>query len=253
MTQFALQCKLRAMLLSVLALTALHAHAQTLLLDNFAAPGTAVSVTAASQNYVVSTPGAYAGVAGQLRDAYYWKYSDPSSSGATASIGNGAATAHAGTGAFGEYGLGYGSYGVDLAHPGAQGAPLGLDLSGYGELQAVFSHMDKETNYVVGLYTASPLPGGNSYWTGEIFVTPSTPGGSAVGNMVFQGGDAATFNFAQVDGLVVIFDRAAAADGNGYSLTQLQFTQAVPEPSVTAVMLAGLLVMLRLRARARAS
>jgi len=145
-----------------------------------------------------------------------------------------------GAGAYGELGLGYGAYGVALSGPPAQGPALALNLSGYGELKASFSQVNHTLNLVAGLYTASPLAGGGSYWTGEINLTPAVSGGSATGDLLFGAGSGQNFNFGQVDGIVFIIDRAAQADGNIYSLTTLQFAQAVPEPASAGLLMAGL-------------
>jgi hypothetical protein len=230
----------RALALAALTLVALQAPAQTLLLDAFAAPSPAVNPTAPSQNYVVSTPGSYAGVVGQARDAYYWLYLAGAGA-SSASIGGGRVSVDAGgAGGYGELGLGYGAYGVSLSGPPGQGPALALDLSGYGELQASFSQANHTLNLIAGLYTSNPLPGGFYYWTGEINLAPAVSGGPVTGNLPFTGGNAQNFNFGQVDGLVFIVDRAAQADGNAYSLTSLQFAQAVPEPASAGMLLAGM-------------
>ncbi len=127
--------------------------------------------------------------------------------------------------------------------PLVQGPALGLNLTSYGELQASFSNVNHTLNLIVGFYTSNPLPGGQYYWDGEINLTPAVPGGPATGNLIFTGDNAETFNFAQVDGIEFIVDRAAQSDGNVYSLTALQFTQAVPEPASPALLLAGLVAM----------
>jgi hypothetical protein len=165
-------------------------------------------------------------------------------SGATATIGAGSASVKAGDQAVGEYGIGYGAYGVDLGNLGMQGPELGLDLSKYNDFQAVFAKSNKAMNLIVGFYTTNPLPGtGLYYWDGQVTVTPSVPGGPVTGDMLFTGGDAEHFNFSQVDGIFFIIDRGAVASGNSYDLSTLQFTQAVPEPSTYALLLAGLGVM----------
>ena len=231
----------------------MQASSQTLLLDNFAAPSPAVDPAAPSQNWVASTPGIYANVAGQARDAYYWLYI-PGAGTATASIGGGAVSVNSGgAGAYAELALGYGAYGNPLAGPPVQGPALGLNLSGYGDLQASFAHANNTLNLVAGFYTTNPLAGGNYYWTGEINLTPTVAGGPATGNLNFTGGGASTFNFSQVDGIVFIVDRAAQADGNVYGLSSLQFTQAVPEPASAGMLLAGVAMLGAWRQRRQAS
>lgn len=228
-----------------------HARSATLLLDDFVDPVPAQSLLAPSQQYVVSTPGVFAGVAGTLRDGYYWVYQDSAAGGAAASIGAGAVNVAASAQAFGELGLGYGAYGLDLANINVQGPLLGLDVSSYVGFQAVFSSAMQDTNLIVGLYTSAPT-GGLSFWTGEIFAAPTVAGGPLVGTFLFNDPTAAMFNFGQVDGIVFIVDRATSLSGNNYSLSKLQFIQAVPEPAMAWTLLASMVAvgfMARRRAR----
>ena len=114
------------------------------------------------------------------------------------------------------------------------------------------SKSNKAVNLIVGFYATTPLPGtGLYYWDGEVTVTPSVPGGPVTGDMLFTGNDAEHFNFSQVDGIFFVIDRAAAETGNSYDLSALQFTQAVPEPSAYALLLAGLGVMVACARRPR--
>jgi len=233
-------CARRALALPALMLAAMQAPAQTLLLDDFAAPSPPVDPTAASQHFVVSTPGSYAGLAGQVRDAYYWPYLAGTRA-SSAAIGGGRVGVDAGgAGGYGELALGYGAYGVSLSGPPGQGPALAFDSRGYGELQASFSQANHTLNLIVSLYTKNPLPGGDYYWDGEINLAPAPSGGPVTGDLPFTGGNAKNFNFGQVDGIVFIVDRAAQADGNAYSLTSLQFAQAVPEPASAGMLLAGM-------------
>jgi hypothetical protein len=231
---------LRTLVLPAALLTAAQAHAANLVLDDFATPAASQNVVSPDQQFIQSTDGVFAGVSGQRRDAYYWLYVDPLNSGATATIGAGSASVKAGEQALGELGIGYGAYGVDLANIGVQGPELGLDLSKYNGFEAVFAKSNKAVNLVVGFYTTKPLPGtGLYYWDGEVTVAHSVPGGSVTGDMLFTGNDAEHFNFSQVDGIFFVIDRAAAETGNSYDLSTLLFTQAVPEPSTYALLLAG--------------
>jgi hypothetical protein len=217
------------------------ASASTLLLDDFAAPTPVVNLMAPSQNFVTSQPGIYAGVAGQNRAAYYYPYFPNPAAGAgnTATLGNGALTVAAAPGTIGEVGLGYGAYGAPASNLQSNGPFLHLDL-------------------IISVYTSKPLaaPGATYYLDGEVTLNPAAGGGPVSGNILFKGADAnmppGLFNFAQVDGLAFIVDRAAVPDGNGYQLTNLSFTQAVPEPASAALLGAGVLfVWLRSGRRAQ--
>ena len=221
-------------------------NAATLVLDNFAAPTPAQSVVAPSQQYVQFTQGSYAGVAQQWRDAYYWLYQAPAGSVATATVGAGSLDVAVGAQAFGELGLGYGAYGLNPGNPNAQGPLLGLDLRQYIGFQATFASAATETNLIVGLYTSAPT-GGLSFWTGEINVAPAVASGPVVGTFLFNDPTAAQFNFSQVDGVVFIVDRAANVPGDSYSLSQLTFIDAVPEPPAGLILICGLGVLAVLR------
>ena len=227
------------------------AYASDLLLDDFASPTPAVSMMAPSQNFVVSQPGTYAGVSGQNRAAYYYPYFPTTAAGAgnTATLGNGALTVAAAPGTIGEVGLGYGAYGAPGSSLQSNGPFLNLDLSGYNALRVGFASLAKPVNLIVSFYTSHPLAGSGPlyYQDGEITLNPAAGGGAVSGNILFKGADAnqpaGLFNFAQVDGIAFIVDRAGSADGNSYQLSSLSFTQAVPEPASAALLIAGVLVV----------
>ncbi len=226
------------------------ASASSLLLDDFAAPTPVVNLMAPSQNFVTSQAGSYAGVPGQNRAAYYYPYFPNPAAGAgnTATIGNGAVTVAAAPGTIGEVGLGYGAYGAPAGNLQSNGPFLNLDLSGYDALRVSFASLAKPINLIVSFYTSNPVaaPGATYYLNGEITLNPAAGGGPVSGNILFKGADAnmpaGLFNFAQVDGIAFIVDRATGPDGNSYQLTNLSFTQAVPEPASAALLLAGALV-----------
>jgi hypothetical protein len=225
--------------------------ASSLLLDDFTSPTPAISIMAPSQNFVTSQPGTYAGVPGQNRAAYYYPYFPNTAAGAgnLATVGNGALTVAAAAGTIGEVGLGYGAYGAPANNLQANGPFLNLDLSGYNDLRVSFASLVKPINLIVSFYTSNPLAGSGPlyYQDGEITLNPAAGGGAVSGDILFKGADAnqpsGLFNFAQVDGIAFIVDRAATPDGNSYQLTSLSFTQAVPEPASAALLLAGVLVV----------
>jgi hypothetical protein len=237
---------LHAGLLACLPWLGTQAQATPLVLDDFAAPAAAQSVVAASQQFTQFTTGLFAGQAGQQRDAYYWLYTDPAHSGATATMGGGAASVRAGDQAVGEFGFGYGAYAPTSSNLGVQGPALGLDLSAYNDLQALFRSADRGLNLIVSFYTANPHLNANGdplyYWDGELDIAPAVPGGPVMADLRFTGGDAEHFNFSQVDGIFFLIDRATAVTDNAYDLNLLQFIHVVPEPGTAGLLLAGLLV-----------
>lgn len=246
-----------AALLPPLLCTVPEASASSLLLDDFAAPAPAVSLTAPSQNFVTSQPGTYAGVSGQNRAAYYYPYfpSTAAAAGNTATIGDGAVTVAAAPGTIGEIGLGYGAYGAPANNLQSNGPFLNVDLSNYNDLRVNFSSLAKPINLIVSFYTSNPLPapGGTYYLDGEITLNPAAGGGPVSGDILFKGADAnmppGVFNFAQVDGVAFIVDRAQSDGGNSYQLTSLSFAQAVPEPPSVALLAVGAMVAWLRRSR----
>lgn len=248
MFRFTQRPLIRAALLTTLW-TAQAACASSLLLDDFAAPVPVVGIVAPSQNFVTSQAGTYAGVAGQNRAAYYFPYysSSAAAPAGTATVGGGAVQVAATVASIGEVQLGYGAYGAPASNLTANGPFLHLDLSGSDDLRLSFSSLAKQLNVVIGFYTSTPAPGSGSlyYLDAEVDLMPAADGGPVSRDVLFKGADAFTppalFNFSQVDGMVVIFDRASATEGNSYSLNSLSFTQAVPEPESAALLFAGLL------------
>jgi len=225
------------------------ASASTLLLDDFAAPVPAISMVAPSQNFVTSQAGSYAGVAGQFRAAYYFPYASSTGAapGGTAQIGQGTVTVAAAPASIGELELGYGAYGAPPSDLAANGTNLNLDLSAYNDLQLRFASLAQPVNVIVGFYTSKPVAGSGPlyYLDAQIQLNPAADRGPVSGDVLFKGADSSTppslFNFSQVDGMVVIVDRASAIYGNSYSLTSLSFTQAVPEPGSVWMLLGGML------------
>ena len=56
-------------------------------------------------------------------------------------------------------------------------------------------------------------------------------------------GDDASFNWQQVDGVVVLINRSGPTPGTSYTLDTLSFVTAVPEPGAWALMAAGVAVL----------
>ncbi len=226
-----------------------------LVLDDFSSPTAPVAgnPTGAGAQFFDRTFASFAGVAGQVREVTYNLYSDPSSSGALLSLGGAAARVDAGPGALGEFLFDYGAFTRPSGNPAIGGPNLGLDLSAYNDLQAVFSGVGKGLNVVVTLFTRAPhlMPNGQPlyYLESGVNMTPATPGGPMTADLFFDsrnpiaGTVAPYFNFSQVDGIFFEIDRSGFAPGDSYALDTLQFTQAVPEPAAPLMLLAGLVLL----------
>jgi hypothetical protein len=225
--------------------------AAPIVLDNFSTPAMQANLLTDKQDYVTTDIGTFAGEVGQIRSGYYYHYwpTITTATGSAATLGVGGASVAAAQGEIGELALGYGS----LAQGGGEnGRPLGLDLSRHDDLQVQFADLGGPINLLVGFYTAVPGADATYYWNGEATYVPAHPGGPATVDILFKGrdqyqsgsppvfSDPSLHDFAEVDGVVLIVDRAAQSDGNHYTITGLDFTTApVPEPPQWAMSLAA--------------
>lgn len=251
-----------ALLYGALASTG-SALAAPLVVDDFSSPGLAVTgtPTGSGAQFFERSFDTFAGVAGQVREANYNLYSDPSSSGAQVSIGGGSASVYAGKAALGEYIFSYGAFTRPTGDPAIGGPFLNLDLRGFNNFQVEFGAVIHSLNINVVLYTSVPLllPDGRPlyYLQSGINIGPATPGGPMTADLFLNGLNplaasfAPYFNFSKVDGIVLLIDRSGFATGNAYSLDRLSFAQTVPEPSTWALMLAGLAAIGGLSRRSR--
>ena len=244
----AFACAAAALLLSAPALSS---AAAPLVLDDFSTAASQPDLLTDTQNFVTTDTGTFAGQPGQLRSGYYYHYwpTVTTATTSTATLGVGGVSVGAAPGEIGELALGYGNYALG---GGSNGQPLALDLSHYDDFQVTFSGLSGPINLLVGFYTSVPGSSGDYYWNGEVNFVPTPAGGPATVDILFKGrdqyqsgsppvfSDPAGYNFASVDGVVFIVDRAAQSDGNSYRITNLSFTTApVPEPSQWAMFLAA--------------
>lgn len=216
------------------------AHATSLVLDTFDAPAPARSGIASG------APGAAsarvdivdftAAVPGGVRESVLSVYGNPLNSISALSVGDGRLSVAQGTGATAETIVSYGAF-------AAGGPRLGLDLSGYDGLRFDFAGAEDTLNVVVTFYTAAPLaPSSPLYYSGGgVNVAPATPGGPL--SVTLAVGDDASFNWHQVDGVVVLINRSGPTPGTSYTLDTLSFVSSVPEPGAWALMAAGVGVL----------
>ena len=225
--------------------------AAPIVLDDFSTPATQANLLTAAQDYDTTDTGTFAGEAGQIRSSYYYHYwpTITTATASTATLGVGGVSVAAAPGEIGELALGYGSY---AQGGGENGKPLGLDLSHDDDLQVHFASLTGPVNLLVGFYTEVPGSDATYYWNGELNYSPAHPGGPVTVDILFKGrdqyqssyppvfSDPSQYDFAEVDGVDLIVDRAAQSDGNSYEITGLDFTTApVPEPSQGALYLAA--------------
>lgn len=233
-------------------LLSLGATASTLVIDGFAAPTSPVIGVASgapgSPGSALQMFDSSASVLGGERVVYFDITANSGSGGASIAVGGGLVHVQQEAGVAAEavynYGAFTGSYGV----PDATGPFLGLDLSSYAALAFDFKSASDSLNLVFTLYTHAPLDPSNPvvYATQGINVAPPPPGTPMTAWVVFD--KRPEFNWAQVDGIAVLVNRANPVPGTSYRLEGLSFVSSVPEPHAAWLLLAGgLLVAGRLR------
>lgn len=237
--------------------------AATVVLDDFSTPPSQSNLLTDHQDFVTTDTGTFAGEPGQWRSAYYAHYypTATTATSSTATLVAGGVSVAAAPGEIGELAFGYGNA---ARGGGENGHPLDLDLSRLNDLRVTFANLQGPVNLLVGFYSSVPGSDGLYYWNGEENYTPAQPGGPATVDLLFKGRDQyqsgyppvyrdpSRYDFADVDGIVFIVDRAAQSTGNDYTITNLSFTSAVPEPSewVMSSVAVGLLGWLARRRRA---
>jgi len=231
------------------------AHAATLVLDTFDAPAPARSGVAygapGSASALVDLVDFTATVPGGVRESVLNVYGNPLDSISALSVGDGRLSVAQGTGAIAETIVSYGAFTRPTGDPMVGGPLLGLDLSVYGGLQFDFSGAEDVLNVNVTYYTSAPLdPLHPLYYSGAgVNVAPASSGAPLSFTLAFANDP--TFNWTQVDGVVVLINRAGPTPSTSYTLGTLTFVTAVPEPDAWALMAAGMAVLGLLARRRR--
>jgi hypothetical protein len=229
-------------LLTAAAFGASPARAQSLLIDGFDAPSPpSVSVLtgvneATFNNFTPTVPGGVRGV-------YHHPYTNPLDSVAELAVGNGALSSSTGMDARSEILVYYGAFTRPTLDPDVGGPRLGLDATPYNAFRLDFSGACSYLNINIVLYTANPTdPGAPLYYStvGDNYF-PAVPGGAMSVVLPFQLGDA--FNFAQVDGIALIIDRANNSTNVSFNLDSFSLVSTVPEPSPVVLLASGVGLM----------
>lgn len=159
---------------------------------------------------------------GGVRETTYHVYTNPGQAVAALAVGKGQISVAAGTGVLGEMLASWGAFTRPKGND--EGGPLlGLDLSHQHRAELSFSGVEYGLNINVVLYTHAPLnPDNPLYYTqAGLNVAPSAPGDPLTVTLAFNPADG--FNYAQVDGIVLLVDRSGNATQNSYVLNQVQF------------------------------
>lgn len=204
-----------------LAMMASRAMAAPIVVDSYTAPNAphnAVRATVSSMFFRDFD----ASMVGGVREATYNVYANPQRSPAALSLGRGQAGVGAGIGALGELVIAYGAY-TRPNHPNEGGPLLGLDLSTHHAVELVFRGVEYGLNLNVELYTGTPLDAKNPvyYTLASLNVAPTSPGAPLVVRLPYNPTDG--FNYAKVDGVVVLIDRSGSATQNAYTLSEVRF------------------------------
>lgn len=228
------------------------ARAQTLLIDDFSAPSapaTSVFTGIDEATFNQFTPT----VPGGVRGVYHHSYTNPLNSVAALAVGNGQLSSSSGVGVQTEVLVFYGAFTRPTLQPEVGGPLLGLDTTPYDAFRFDFSGLSGVMNINVVLYTGSPLdPVSPLYYsTVGVNVAPASPGAPLSFDLPFASSD--PFNFARVDGIALVINRANGATGLGWNLDSFSLVSTVPEPAPAALLLAGLAVLVWLARRQAAS
>lgn len=218
------------------------AQAATLTIDAYGSPGLpATSVlTAAGENRFVQFDPA---VLGGVRDVYHHVYLNPLGSVSAVAAGSGALSSSDGVGVTSEVLVMYGAFSSPDGVPGPPGPSLGLDVRGYDAFQLDFSGIAQVMNINVVMSSSTPLDIGSAtptyYSAAGINVAPALPGGPLALTLAFSPDSG--FNFASVDGMVLVLNRAVGkVTNNAFNLDHFAFVSTVPENPSAALVLAGL-------------
>lgn len=230
--------RMRNLAAALLSGVALASQAASLTVDDFSAPTPAsthvlTAVGEQSFNDFTST------VLGGVRGVYHHNYTNPLGSVAALSVGDGILSSSTGVQARTEVLVSYGAFTRPSGDPLVGGPLLGVDSRPYNAFAIDFSGVSTTLNLNVVMYTANPLDPSNPlyYTTAGVNAAPSVPGGPMYVELPFSSAD--PFNFAQVDGIVLIINRANGATNVSFNLDSFGLVTAVPEPGTAPLLLAG--------------
>lgn len=161
-------------------------------------------------------------VSGRVRDITLNVYSNPLNSASVVTVGRGRLSVAQGTNAVAETVIAYGAFTRVGGDPTAGGPLMGLDLSTQSALRFDFSGAEDGVNVNVVYYTSAPTSPSWIYYTSSgINIAPPTSGGPL--SFTLPVSDDPSFNWKQVDGIVVLINRAGPTPHTSYTLDRLAF------------------------------
>ncbi len=197
------------------------AHAE-LVLDTFDQPSPAATLvwhagvgTSTLQQVGLSSP-----VPGGARDITFNVYTNPLNSVSALAAGEGRLSVAQGTGAMAETLIAYGAF---TYQHGAGGPRLGLDLSKFANLRFAFSGAEEGMNVNVTYYTSAPLNPADPLYYSSAGVNTAAPAPDGSLTFTLPVGHNPHFNWRQVDGVIVLINRAGPIPHTSYTLTRLSF------------------------------
>jgi hypothetical protein len=242
----ALQFTIWVALAACAAFASTASFAANLVVDGFGSPGapTVNNITGVGE---FSFNNSTASVLGGERGVYHHVYTNPLNNTATLTVGNGQLTSVTGAQAQTEVLVSYGAFTRPSGDPNVGGPLLGLNSTPYNAFHFDFSSVSTTLNINVVLYTANPLnPASPLYYsTVGVNVAPAVPGGPLSFDLPFASSD--PFNFAQVDGIVFLINRANDATGVSYTLDTFSLVNSVPEPGPLALWMTSLVAVVLVR------
>ncbi len=237
-------------LLAAAMATPLAARASTYVVDDFAAPAppaTSVLVGVGEDSFNQFT----ATVPGGVRGVYHHNYFNPLNSIAALAVGNGSLSSSTGVGARTEVVVSYGAFTRPTGDPNIGGPLLGLDLTPYNAFRFEFTGVSEVLNVIAVMYTHAPLDPVTPlyYSTAAVNMAPAVAGGAMDVILPFTASD--PFNFAEVDGIVFLINRANGTTNVSFNLDRFSLVSAVPEPTPAWLLLGGAALLMLRRGQTR--
>ena len=231
-------CFLRVLFATALGVTAFSVGAATLLIDDYSDPSPAATMVQVGIGSQYATDNG-ASILGGVRGVNLNVYINPLNSVSALASGGGALSSASGVAARAEVLAFYGAFASPADNPAVQGPALALDVRPYSALALNFSGVSTTLNINVTLYTRNPLDLSQPiYYSGTgLNVAPAVAGGPMYAELPLNFGDG--FNFGQVDGILLLINRANGATNVSFNLDDFSFVTAVPLPGAGILLLLG--------------